>query len=74
MLLDIGFLCSLFILELKTQLYITYLEEEERNFSLTAKLNEVRPLHGRLREEDPVVADDAHGYAVQTRESGYLKN
>ena len=50
-----------------------YLQKQEGNFSLTAKFDEMGSFHCGLGEEDPVVADDADGEAVQTGKSRHLK-
>ena len=48
------------------------LQEEKRDLSLAAELDEVGALHGGLGKQDAVVADDADGHPVQPREASHL--
>ncbi|ENN86135.1 hypothetical protein RHSP_33009 [Rhizobium freirei PRF 81] len=45
------------------------LQEDERNFALRAKFDEMRAFQRRLREEHAVIGDDANGNAVDMGEA-----
>jgi len=52
---------------------VTYLQKQERDFSLTAKFDEMSSFHCGLGEKDSVVSDYADRKAVQTSKSRHLQ-